>query len=174
MASPFVDDKEKFTFFYTSSSPFSQWHPSEFDVDGITFNCCEQFMMYHKAILFGDKEYADEIMKSDDPREQKSLGRKVRNFDDKKWKAKCRDIVKRGNYAKFTQNAHLKDSLLATAGTTLVEASPRDTIWGIGLGAKNPKALNRKTWRGTNWLGQALTEVRDEIMSTTTTTTTDK
>jgi predicted NAD-dependent protein-ADP-ribosyltransferase YbiA (DUF1768 family) len=49
MASPFVDDKEKFTFFYTSSSPFSQWHPSEFDVDGITFNCCEQFMMYHKA-----------------------------------------------------------------------------------------------------------------------------
>lgn len=68
-------------------------------------------------------------------------------------------------HAQFSQNPHLKQELLSTAGTTLVEASPRDRIWGIGLGANNPKALDRKTWRGTNWLGQALTEVREEIMS---------
>lgn len=54
--------------------------------------------------------------------------------------------------------------MLDTAGTTLVEASPYDRIWGIGLAASNPKALDRKMWRGTNWLGQALTEVREEIV----------
>ncbi|XP_019853895.1 PREDICTED: uncharacterized protein LOC100638431 [Amphimedon queenslandica] len=158
-------DEEKFTFFWQSQSPFSQWHPSEFKIDGITFCCCEQYMMYQKAILFGDDEAAQKILDTSEPREQKAIGRTVRNFDDKVWKENCRDIVKRGNKAKFTQNEDLKEKLMSTIGTTLVEASPRDRIWGIGLGASNPKALNRKTWRGTNWLGQAITEVREEILA---------
>ena len=46
----------------------------------------------------------------------------------------------------------------------LVEAAPRDRLWGIGLGRNNPKALRKATWRGKNWLGYILTEVRDELM----------
>ena len=65
----------------------------------------------------------------------------------------------------FSQDAKLKAALLATEGTMMVEAAPRDTIWGIGLGAKNPKAMDRRQWRGRNWLGEILTQVREEIMS---------
>ncbi|CAH1773287.1 unnamed protein product [Owenia fusiformis] len=107
---------------------------------------------------------AQRIMESDDPREQKALGRKVSNFDADVWDSNCREVVKQGSIAKFSQNEELKKVLLETDGTILVEASPRDTIWGIGLGADNPKAKNKHTWRGKNWLGYALTDARTEII----------
>jgi ribA/ribD-fused uncharacterized protein len=103
-------------------------------------------------------------MSTTDPREQKKIGREVKNFDKKKWDQKVKDIVFRGNMAKFTQNEDLKKKLLATAGTTLVEASPHDKIWGIGLAETDPKAQKRETWLGTNWLGEVLTEVREAII----------
>ena len=103
-------------------------------------------------------------MATSDPRQQKAFGRKVSNFVDQVWKENCREIVKRGNMVKFTQNVELQEALLATAGTTIVEASPRDTVWGIGLSASSKKAQQRETWRGTNWLGEIITAVRDEIM----------
>jgi hypothetical protein len=87
----------------------------------------------------------------------------VKNFDDAIWKAQRLAIVKAGSTAKFTQNADLRALLLATAGTTLVEASPYDRIWGIGLAASNPLAQDPKTWRGQNLLGKILTELRDEL-----------
>ncbi|CAI8009819.1 N-glycosidase R617 [Geodia barretti] len=102
-------------------------------------------------------------MASDDPREQKALGRKVSNFSDETWKKNCRKIVKKGNLAKFSQNSDLRAELLQTKGTTPVETGPRDTMWGIGLSAKSWKAQNRKYWRGKNLLGEILTEVRDEL-----------
>ena len=91
---------EKFTFFFGKDSPFSQWHPARFEVDGVTYNCAEQYMMHQKAVLFGDEAMATKILKSDDPKEQKALGRKVSNFDQDKWKEECRKIVKAGNLAK--------------------------------------------------------------------------
>ena len=106
---------------------------------------------------------ADQIMATNNPREQKALGRQVKNFDDAIWKTKCKDIVRRGNRAKFSQNQSLCAELLSTAGTTLAEASPRDRVWGIGLGASNWKARHREHWRGSNWLGEILTEVREEL-----------
>jgi len=156
--------KERYTFFYSNNSPFSQWYPANFTVDDIEYNCCEQYMMHKKAVLFADHEMAERIMATTDPRKQKELGRKVSNFDPDLWTENCREIVKTGNKAKFAQNVELKKVLFATEGTILVEASPRDRIWGIGLGEKNPKALNKTTWRGKNWLGYALTDVRKELM----------
>ena len=91
---------EKFTFFFGKDSPFSQWHPARFEVDGVTYNCAEQYMMHRKAVLFGDEAMAAEILKSADPKEQKALGRKVSNFDQDKWTEECRKIVKAGNLAK--------------------------------------------------------------------------
>ena len=92
--------RERFTFFFGRDSPFSQWHPAKFDVDGVTYNCAEQYMMHQKAVLFGDDAMTSQILKSEDPKEQKALGRKVTNFDPDKWTSECRKIVKAGNKAK--------------------------------------------------------------------------
>ena len=153
------------TFFFTEASPFSQWHRCQFVVDGKTFNCAEQYMMHGKALLFGDAEIAAEIMAADHPRTHKALGRKVRGFDAATWERDRMRIVKDGNRAKFTQNDGLLGALLATKGTTLVEASPFDRIWGIGLGANDPRAKDPKQWKGKNLLGIVLTELRDELLA---------
>src|SRR5262245_33030073 len=154
--------KEQFTFFWRG--PLSQWHKSRFTIDGVTYSCAEQYMMAQKAVLFKDQETLDEIMASDSPRVQKALGRKVRGFDQSKWDSLAREIVYRGNWGKFTQNEDLCKLLMATKGTTLVEVNPSDTIWGIGLAEDDPRAQDRKTWRGKNWLGEVLTKVREDIL----------
>lgn len=153
---------EKFTFFW--SGPFSQWYPSEFTVDGKKFVCAEQFMMYKKAEFFGDMETAEKIMQTLDPKIQKALGRKVRGFDVDGWNKNAKAFVYTGNYNKFTQNPNLMKKLFDTKGTTLVEASPYDTIWGIGLREDDLNALDRNKWRGTNWLGEVLTSLREDLM----------
>ncbi|MGG1518248.1 NADAR family protein [Paenibacillus oryzisoli] len=155
---------EKFTFFYRTESPFSQWHPALFEINGISFNCAEQYMMYQKAKLFKDEEIAAKVLSAQTPREQKELGRAVRNFHRDKWETHCKQFVYEGNYAKFTQNQQLLEKLLATQGTTLVEASPTDCIWGVGLLEDDPLILNRVTWRGTNWLGEVLTNLREDLL----------
>ena len=144
-------------------SPFSQWYCCQFVVDALTFNCAEQFMMHGKAVLFGDADVAAEIMAADHPRTHKALGRKVKNFDGAVWERERMRIVKDGNRAKFTQNDELLAKLLATNGTTLVEASPYDKIWGIGLGEEDPRAQDPKQWKGQNLLGKILTELRDSL-----------
>jgi ribA/ribD-fused uncharacterized protein len=155
-----------FTFFFTEASPFSQWHRCAFTVDDRAFNCAEQYMMYGKALLFDDADTAAKILAADHPREHKALGRKVARFDDAAWKRAREQIVMTGNRAKFTQNAGLRAQLLATAGTTLVEASPYDRIWGIGLAATDARAQDPTQWKGQNLLGKILTALRDELAAT--------
>lgn len=154
--------EETFTFFYTG--PFSQWKVCKFSTDeGVIFTSAEQYMMYKKAKLFNDTKTAKMIMEATKPKDQKALGRLVKNFDKQKWDAVARDIVYNGNYHKFKQNPDLWRSLELTKGTTLVEASPTDRIWGIGLDAKDKRCLSRDTWLGTNWLGEVLVKVRDDL-----------
>lgn len=165
---------EKFTFFWKAPSPFSQFHPSQFtakplfittsdDEKGYTFLHCEQWMMLNKAKLFKDERSAALIMEATEPIQCKSLGRTVENFDEVVWKKENERIVLEGNRLKFTQNPSILRQLLETEGTTLVEASPRDRLYGIGLSANNTKALNRRTWRGKNLLGELLTKLREEL-----------
>jgi ribA/ribD-fused uncharacterized protein len=155
----------EYTFFYTQASPFSQWYRCRFEVGGNVFSCAEQYMMHGKALLFGDTAIAAQILATTQPREHKALGRKVAGFDDATWKREREAIVLAGNRAKFTQNADLRELLLATRGTTLVEASPRDRIWGIGLAASDPRARDPGQWRGQNLLGKVLTALRDELLA---------
>jgi ribA/ribD-fused uncharacterized protein len=157
---------EQFTFFYRTAHPFSQWYSSEYQIDGITFYTAEQYMMYGKAMLFGDEEIAQKILQTTDPREQKALGRQVRNFDPVVWEREAKNIVYKANYAKFTQNENLKKFLLKTEGTTLVEASPTDVIWGIGMDESHPDRFDKSKWRGTNWLGEVLTQLREDLLAT--------
>lgn len=142
---------------------FSQWYPINFSENGVEYNCAEQYMMAQKAILFDDKKTLAEIMKATDPGQIKKLGRLVKNFDAKVWDENCRRIVEQGNYLKFTQNKELKEFLLSTDNKILVEASPYDDIWGIKMKQDDPDAKNPYKWKGTNYLGFALTNVREKI-----------
>jgi ribA/ribD-fused uncharacterized protein len=154
-----------FTFFFTEASPFSQWYPCSFTVGEHTFNCAEQYMMYGKALLFDDAAVGREVLAADHPRQHKALGRKVKRFDAGMWNREREGIVLAGNRAKFTQNPELHALLLATQGTTLVEASPYDKIWGIGLAASDPRAQDPTQWKGQNLLGKVLTTLRDELLA---------
>lgn len=154
---------ERFTFFW--SGPFSQWHHSPFTLAGQIYVTAEQYMMAEKARLFADAGALDRILATAEPREQKALGRRVRGFEAGRWQAVARDIVFRGNRAKFTTHRDLLAFLFETEGTTLVEASPFDTIWGIGLAADDPLAGERSAWRGTNWLGETLTRLRETLLA---------
>ena len=152
-----------FVFFYGSTSPFSNWYLHQFTHDNQQYNCSEQYMMHKKALLFNDYDVADMILKEKAPRNQKFLGREVRGFDDKIWTAQCRDIMVEGLISKFTQDTYSMNTLLDTGDKILVEASPTDTIWGIGLGRDDPGALDQTTWQGQNLLGITLMQVRDAI-----------
>ena len=154
-----------FTFFFTEASPFSQWYRCAFREGDIAFNCAEQYMMHGKALLFGDAATAEKILAAVHPRQHKALGRKVTPFDDVVWRRERERIVAAGSRAKFTQNPVLLEQLLATRGTTLVEASPYDRIWGIGLSATDPRAQDPAQWRGQNLLGAILTRLRDELLA---------
>ena len=133
------------------------------NIDGQTYNTCEQFMMAEKAALFEDWATRKEILRADKPKQQKALGRKVRGFSEREWVKHRFNIVVRGNMAKFTQNEELKQKLLDTGDRVLVEASPNDGIWGIGLHESVPEAKDMATWEGSNLLGQALVCVRELI-----------
>ncbi|MFP2959750.1 NADAR family protein [Myxococcus sp. 1LA] len=157
--------QSRFTFFWQSESPFSQWHPSEFVVDGVQYLCAEQYMMAGKARLFGDEETLASILKSKSPKTQKALGRKVRGFDNARWEKARERIVYEGNRAKFTQSPELLKALLATAGTELVEASPMDRVWGVGLAEEDPRIHHPAKWRGLNLLGKVLTKLREDLLA---------
>jgi len=144
-----------------TQSCLSQWWEQPFEVKGITYPTAEHWMMAGKARLFKDQEIWEQILVTKHPHQAKKLGRKVRNFDQETWQANRYQIVLDGNLAKFGQSEALKTYLLNTKDTIMVEASPYDKIWGIGLKRDNPKAQNMETWEGLNLLGFVLMEVRD-------------
>lgn len=144
----------------------AQWSPHGFEIGGARYANAEAWMMASKARLFGDETAARKIVASSDPRTAKALGRKVRGFDAVQWERCARDIVMEGNMAKFSQNQMLRSVLLSTGERVLVEASPFDKIWGIGMAADDPRAMNRSEWCGTNWLGETLMSVRAELRAT--------
>jgi ribA/ribD-fused uncharacterized protein len=174
----FLRAEEKFTFFWATKSPFSQWHRSTFkgrfinvwepknrlDNAEYEFTSAEQYMMYSKAMLFLDRDTANKILRTRDVKEIKHLGREVKYFNEIVWDFNKIGIVYEGNKAKFTQNKILKEVLFATKGTTLVEAAPNDSIWGIGLAEADPRAKKRETWQGKNLLGEILTQLRVDLM----------
>lgn len=140
---------------------FSQWYDVYFEIDGIRYHTTEQYMMASKARLFGDKDMLDEIMNAATPSEYKSLGRKIKGFEPTLWNEKKLDVVVEGNKAKFSQNPNLKEFILSTNDAILVEASPFDTIWGIGMDRETALNSNVDDWTGENLLGCSLMEVRD-------------
>lgn len=139
----------------------SQWYECRFEVDGVLYHTAEQYMMAGKARVFGDNEVLQAIMEARTPNAYKKLGRLIKGFVPEVWDAQKLDIVVNGNKAKFSQNPELKEFLLSTGEAILVEASPYDRIWGIGLDREQAQQGGIASWRGENLLGCALMEVRD-------------
>lgn len=142
----------------------SQWYLAPFVVDNVHYPTAEHYMMAQKALLFDDTEVFNKIIHATQPKQAKELGRQVKNFDEKLWNEKRLDIVINGNLGKFNQNPALKAYLLSTDDKILVEASPVDKIWGVGLTKDNNKITNPTTWQGLNLLGFALMTVREHII----------
>ncbi|MDJ0363985.1 NADAR family protein [Hymenobacter sp. H14-R3] len=164
--------RTKFLFFWghqrsksgdLTAACFSQWWPAPFVVDGVRYATTEHWMMAQKALVFSDMEVFNQIMVAKSPAEAKALGRQVRQFDEATWTSQRMALVVRGNLAKFQQHPDLQEFILHTKERVLVEASPVDRIWGIGLAADSERAENPKQWQGLNLLGFALMEVRDQL-----------
>lgn len=155
---------------YFWGGPFSQWAKSSFTIDGQTFNCAEQYMMYKKAMLFNDTDIAEKILSTSNPREQKALGRQVKGFDPDVWYQHAEQYVYDANVAKFTQNPEFLQSLADTGNDLIVEASPYDDIWGIGLDSEAASVTPPEQWPGKNLLGKVLMRVREDILSNRLTT----
>jgi len=153
--------------FWRANEIYANWYLAEFVVNGQSFNCGEQWMMFSKAVLFGDLEVAVKILQEIHPRRQKLLGRQVRGFDVAIWTVHSEDLVFTGVLEKFRQNAALGAELLATGEALLVEASPDDRIWGIGLEEEDPRALDPTQWQGENRLGKVLMRVRASLLAMT-------
>jgi ribA/ribD-fused uncharacterized protein len=144
---------------------FSQWFQSGFEIDGIYYSTAEHYMMAGKARLFNDSDTLAEILVSKHPRDAQKLGRKVANFHDQTWQEHRSQIVIDGNLAKFQQNPQLLAFILGTKERILVEASPTDRIWGIGMADDHPDINNPHKWQGLNLLGFALMVVREQLNS---------
>lgn len=141
----------------------SQWYPSPFEVDGRRYDTAEHWMMAGKAKLFGDQVHHDAILEARSPGEVKDLGRRVQGFDDATWQAHRFELVVQGSMHKFSQDPGLGEYLRQTRNRVLVEASPRDRIWGIGLAQDHPDASRPEGWKGANLLGFALMEARTRL-----------
>lgn len=164
-------NKVKYIFFWghqkskkgITKSCFSQWYDVSFEEEGIKYISAEHYMMAEKGRLFGDEEMVEKIIASTNPREAKKSGREIRNFDEALWLNHRWDIVVRANLLKFGQSEELKEFLINTNERILVEASPVDKIWGVGLAADDETIENPKKWKGLNLLGFALMEVREKL-----------
>jgi ribA/ribD-fused uncharacterized protein len=151
-------------FFWNSF--YSQWYTTQdqFEHENIQYPNAEKFMMVMKAKTFNDNEIINQMLKTDDPRKVKALGRKVKNFDQQIWDSVKEDIVTKANYLKFKQNDDLKKLLIEHKDLILVEASPVDRIWGIGLHFSDDKVLDENKWRGQNLLGKCIMNARKQIL----------
>jgi ribA/ribD-fused uncharacterized protein len=167
-----INPNNKFLFFWghqpskdgiITKTCFSQWWESAFVVEEIEYNSAEHWMMAKKALLFNDETIFKKIIEVKSPAEAKKLGREVQNYNDEIWLENRYQIVKEGNLHKFSQHQDLKEFLLNTKDRILVEASPVDAIWGIGMASDHQDINNPKKWSGLNLLGFALMEVRDEL-----------
>lgn len=160
-------ETDAYVFFW--NGPFSNWYPATFIMETGTkygelkFTSAEQAMMFYKAAVFEDEDALTAIMMTNSPLEQKRIGRKVMNFSVEKWESVCVELVTNALVEKFGSDEKLKKVLLDTGDKTIVEASPFDRVWGIGMGVDHPDLLDESKWNGKNYLGICLMAAREKL-----------
>jgi len=166
-----------FLLFWRNEDKGSNWNFSpSFVMDGVEYKYAEQAMMFYKAALFNDPATGQRILDAEYPWDtkdkktgkvikwgHKSLGRQVQNYDDTVWIEHRLQIMVDICKAKFSQIPEYKEWLLGTGNLFIVEASPYDKIWGIGLEETDPRATDPSQWPvdALNLLGLALMITRD-------------
>lgn len=160
-----IDGTETFCLFWGQASPFSSWRASSFEIDGIQYSSGEQRMMHCKAAMFGDEIAAAAIMGTPSPWRQKAIGRTVAGYDEEVWARERFSMMVEVVYYKAMQDEEIKAYLLSTGDSVIVEASPEDPVWGIGMRADDPRAIDRSKWQGDNLLGEAWTVAREMILN---------
>lgn len=156
-----VDGTETFCLFWGQASPFSNWRACKFEIDGFEYTSGEQRMMHAKAVFFGDMKSAEAVFATPSPWRQKTICRGITPYDDELWSKVRLEMVIELCHAKAKQDPEILAYLMSTAGTTIVEASLHDKVWGIGLRADDPDAIDRSKWQGANLLGIAWTKTRE-------------
>lgn len=154
-------EDEEFIFFYGKDAILSNYFPSKFIFEGIEFNCAEQYYHYRKADFFNDENKKQLILKETNPITQRRIGAIVCGYDDEAWHKICYEVMKQGLICKFDQNKELREYLTDTNNSTLVEASPTDLRWGIGMALYDKDLLDKAKWKGRNLLGKILMEIRE-------------
>jgi ribA/ribD-fused uncharacterized protein len=153
-----------FVLFYGNKEIYSNFYPAAFEIDGKAFPTSEHYFMYVKAMTFDPNgEVTYERLAAASPKEAKAQGRQVRFYSESRWNAMCENVMYKACLAKFSQNPELKQQILETGDAIIVECSPRDRKWGIGMGKNNPDATNPDKWRGRNLLGKTLMRVRKTL-----------
>lgn len=158
-----MKETEKFVFFWETKDIYSNWHPSKFEMEGNIYVNSEQAMMYEKAKLMGDTVIMEKVLKTENPKDIKALGRQVSPWNEELWQRHRLEIVTKVCLAKFRCNPDMAEKLKATGGKIIVEASPDDKVWGIGMKDNEPGIENPLNWKGLNLLGEALMKVRAMI-----------
>lgn len=148
-----------------SNGYLSNWYVSQFYLDGISYTSAEKYMMYQKAVLFGDMATVVKIRNTNDVGEIKAYGRRILPYDDKKWSEQRYQVVHKGVLEKFRQNEQLAEQLLKTEDAILAECAVKDLIWGIGISMKDERRMNISEWKGLNLLGDILMQVRMELQN---------
>ncbi len=145
----------------------SNWYPSDFTVDGVKFSSIEQYMMYKKAETFGDEDIKAQVMEIENTAKIKALGRRVKKYNNTVWNGVRQIVVYNGLYAKYSQNAELRDMLLKTGNNMLAECAVNDKIWAIGISMKDEDRFDMRKWKGQNLLGFATMLVRERLKKET-------
>jgi ribA/ribD-fused uncharacterized protein len=154
----------KHTFFYDKTCPPSNWYMMDFTIKGYKFNCGEQAMMFSKAMLFEDKEIADQILAAKWPGDHKALGRKVKGYVEEVWVARRSPIQDAIAFARFDQNPKERMDLFKSLDTKMVEAAKNDKIWGIGLGITDSRIHDPSKWLGLNLLGESMDRAKARLI----------
>jgi ribA/ribD-fused uncharacterized protein len=154
---------EKYYFFFQNCELSQFWKCDFTDPDDglLRFSSAEQYMHYKKAEFFGDREAAAIILANDSPLYCKRMGRRVRGFDAAAWDKESVKVVREATRLKFESTKNLMNALMRTGDRKIVETSPYDAIWGIGMNINDPRIEDEKNWTGKNLLGEILTEFRD-------------
>lgn len=157
--------KDGITAFFTKHSPLSNHHKADQKIENTKYSSNEQFYMQQKAYVFGDPTTAQRVMREKDPRLQKNMCKKFDKLDQTEWNNRKLNIMRTGINAKFTQNSHLKNFLVKTGSTNILECNKFDSFWGIGMALNNPDVWVRNSWAGNakNQLGLLLMELRTEL-----------
>jgi len=161
----FTPSQKDQTAFFTSESPLSNFYPAQFTIGNTTYNCTEQYIQIQKALMFGDKNTAEEILKAPSGAKQKQISYSIKSFDRAVWQARASDAITPGIKAKFEQNNECKNFLLATGTTEIMEASPSDKFWGVGRGLRDPHLWDKAKRQGENEMGKVLMKVCEYLVN---------